>query len=46
MAVELEEFQLILLRRPDGAPDYDDQTSQARALWLAAGNLSARAAES
>jgi uncharacterized protein YciI len=27
VAIELEEFQLILLRRPDGAPDYDDQTS-------------------
>src|SRR5260370_39506626 len=27
MAIELEEFQLILLRRPAGAPDYDDQTS-------------------
>jgi uncharacterized protein YciI len=26
MAIELQEFQLILLRRPHGAPDYDDQT--------------------
>jgi len=26
MATELEEFQLILLRRPDGAPSYDSQT--------------------
>jgi uncharacterized protein YciI len=25
MATELQEFQLILLRRPDGAPGYDDQ---------------------
>lgn len=27
MAIELQEFQLILLRRPDGAPEYDEQTS-------------------
>jgi uncharacterized protein len=26
MAIELQEFQLILLRRPDGAPDSDEQT--------------------
>jgi uncharacterized protein len=24
VAIDLHEFQLILLRRPDGAPDYDD----------------------
>jgi uncharacterized protein YciI len=28
MAVHLQEFQLILLRRPDEAPDYDDETSE------------------
>ncbi len=27
MAIELQEFQLILLRRPDGAPSYDEQES-------------------
>jgi uncharacterized protein len=27
MAIELHEFQLILLRTPDGAPDYDDETA-------------------
>lgn len=27
MAIELQEFQLILLRRPDGAPGYDEQES-------------------
>jgi uncharacterized protein len=27
MAIELEQFQLILLRTPDGAPDYDDETA-------------------
>jgi len=27
MAIALQEFQLILLRRPDGAPTYDDQTA-------------------
>jgi uncharacterized protein len=27
MATELEEFQLILLRRPDDAPAYDEPTS-------------------
>jgi uncharacterized protein YciI len=27
MAIQLQEFQLILLRRPGGAPDYDSQTS-------------------
>jgi len=27
MAIELEQFQLILLRRPDGAPAYDEQTT-------------------
>ena len=27
MAIELQEFQLILLRRPDGAPEYDEPTS-------------------
>jgi uncharacterized protein len=26
MAIELQQFQLILLRRPDGAPEYDEQT--------------------
>ena len=26
MAIELEGFQLILLRRPDGASDYDEET--------------------
>jgi uncharacterized protein YciI len=25
MAIELQQFQLVLLRRPDGAPTYDDQ---------------------
>jgi len=27
MAIELEQFQLILLRRPDGAPVHDEQTT-------------------
>jgi uncharacterized protein len=27
MAIELQEFQLILLRRPGGAPEYDKPTS-------------------
>ena len=27
MAIELEQFQLILLRRPDGAPSYDEETT-------------------
>jgi hypothetical protein len=27
MAIELQEFQLILLRRPDGAPEFDEPTS-------------------
>jgi uncharacterized protein len=27
MAIELQEFQLILLRRPAGAPGYDEQES-------------------
>jgi uncharacterized protein YciI len=27
MAIDLHEFQLILLRRPAAAPDYDDETS-------------------
>lgn len=27
MAIELHEFQLILLRTPQGAPDYDDETT-------------------
>src|SRR5215469_8475740 len=27
MAIELQEFQLILLRRPGAAPEYDEQTS-------------------
>jgi len=26
MAIELQRFQLVLLRRPDGAPEYDDKT--------------------
>ena len=28
MAIDLQEFQLILLRRPAVAPDYDDETSE------------------
>jgi uncharacterized protein YciI len=28
MAIELQEFQLILLRRPDNAPDYDEPTAE------------------
>jgi len=28
MAIDLHEFQLILLRRPDDAPSYDDETSE------------------
>jgi uncharacterized protein len=28
MAIDLHEFQLILLRRPDRAPSYDDETSE------------------
>jgi uncharacterized protein YciI len=27
MAIDLHRFQLILLRRPDDAPDYDDETA-------------------
>jgi uncharacterized protein len=27
MAIDLHRFQLILLRRPDEAPDYDDETA-------------------
>lgn len=27
MAIELQRFQLILVRRPDGAPEYDKPTS-------------------
>ena len=28
MAIDLHEFQLILLRRPDRAPSYDDETAE------------------
>jgi uncharacterized protein len=28
MPIDLHEFQLILLRRPDDAPGYDDETSE------------------
>jgi uncharacterized protein YciI len=28
MAIELEQFQFVLLRTPDGAPDYDDETAR------------------
>ena len=28
MTIKLEEFQLILLRTPQGAPSYDDETAE------------------
>jgi uncharacterized protein len=28
MAIELHGFQLVLLRRPDGAPSYDDEAAE------------------
>jgi uncharacterized protein YciI len=28
MAIHLDRYQLIMLRRPDRAPDYDDETSE------------------
>jgi len=28
MTIKLEEFQLILLRTPEGAPSYDDETTE------------------